>query len=225
MKTNHLAAVLALLFFAPYAVARGGVLGPYTAPGFSIPDNNTVGAQSSIHIPAFDFVGRMDVGVVFPINIAAGAHSWCGDLVARLTFTPDSGAPSRSQYLFNRIGATSEFSRGDSSSLAGLFWFRDGVGSTLWQAAALVGPEQAVPTGFYPPSSRGPDYQYQSVSFVDAFGSSVPSGTWTLNISDHAAGNTGRIVNWGLVPFTPTPGTAMLIATFGASTLRRRRWL
>jgi hypothetical protein len=204
------------------SVSAGGP-GVYTGQGFSIPDNNPLGAQSSVHTPAFDVVGAMSVYVYFPFTAATGGHTWCGDLVAQLIFTPDTGGPARSQYLFNRIGATSEFSRGDSSLMLGLLYFGDEYGENIWQAAAFSGPTQPIAQGGYHPSSRGADFQYQFVSFAQAYGNSVPAGTWTLNISDHAAGNTGQLLEWRLAPFIPTPATTTLLTTLALGTLRRRR--
>lgn len=211
------------ILFVSAVSADGRGLGDFVAAGFVIPDNNPLGSQSSMSLPAFDVVGAMIVRVKFPFTPNAGGHTWCGDLVAKLTLTPDSGGPERSAFLFSRIGATSAASRGDSSLLLSEYSFSDNFSLNMWDAAASAGPDENVITGGFKPSSRSPDFQYQPQSFSAAFGNSAPAGTWTLNVSDHAAGDTGRILSWTISPFIPAPGSAGLAAAAGAVALRRRR--
>ncbi len=208
---------------ASNSAALGGLGFDVVVPGFGIPDNDPEGGESSVHLPSFGVPGAMTLRIRFPSADSEDRHTWCGDLVARLTFTPDTGAPPRSVILFNRIGATSATSRGDDSDLAMEYSFSDSHPYNMWEDAALTPPEGAVPNGQYRPSSRGPDFQYLPTSMFQAFGGFAPAGTWTLNISDHAAGDTGRVVNWTISPFIPAPGTGALIAAAGLVALRRRR--
>lgn len=221
-RAHHCLGALAAVITTSSATAAQ-LPGDVIVPGFSIPDNNPNGAETSVQLPAFDLPGAMIVRVQFPFTPSAGGHTWCGDLVARLTFTPDAGGPTRSQYLFNRIGATSADSRGDSSLLVGEYSFRDSYNLNMWEAAEIATEEEAVATGGFRPSSRTVGFQYEPVSFFDAFGAFAPSGKWTLNISDHAAGNTGRILTWTISPFIPTPGTGAITTLAALTALRRRR--
>lgn len=130
----------------------------------------------------------------------------------------------RSVDLFNRIGADQSDSRGDSSDFTGEYHFFATGGNDIWTAAALVGPTQRIPGFQYRPSTRSANYQYQNSSYFDAFGLSTPAGTWTLTISDHAAGSTGQITGWRLMPWIPAPNTtAMLALPAAIAALRNRR--
>ena len=195
--------------------------------GFSIPDNDPAGAQSSIVAPAMPFAYSLTVTVAFPITVAAGAHPWIGDLVATLTFAPDDGGPVLSQDLFRRVGATSPTSHGDSSDMRGTFQFSNVLPTSmnLWDAAAAAGPSAPVAPGAYMPSTRNHEYQYQPLNFADAFGYTTGPGTWTLNISDHATSNVGAVLHWQLDSYVPAPGPSSAIIAFGLAGLRRVRRL
>ncbi len=219
-----LALVLGALGNAAYA--RGQP--PFVAPGFAIPDNNPAGISSSVQVGAID--GLIDTLVIrldWPSTVAEGGHPWVGDLAATITFTPDAGGPSITCDLFRRIGASSAGSLGDSSDLRWFYQFSNYIGPfpprNIWEQAASVGFNAPVPGGPYPPSTRDAAFQYQPLNFVSVFGLSVGPGTWTLNISDHNPGNTGRLVQWSIEYFIPAPGTATLFTTLAIATLCRRR--
>lgn len=196
----------------------------YDAPGFVIPDNDPTGATSSVHTDPLDVIAAMTITLRFPLTSTAGGHTWCGDLIATLTFTPDGGGPSRSVDLFNRIGADSAISRGDSSDFRSTYnFFATAQNPTIWEAAGLADFDQRIPANDYKPSTRSATYMYEQTSYLQAFGNSTPAGTWSLNISDHAIGDTGRLLSWSIYPFVPASGTAFIIATLGLTTLRRRR--
>ncbi len=59
---------------------------------------------------------------------------------------------------------------------------------------------------------------------LSAFDGKSKVGTWTLFVSDVAAGDTGVVESWSL-NFTqiPTPGAAAVMALAGAAVIRRRR--
>ncbi len=195
-----------------------------TGSGFAIPDNNPVGGQSSVVTDDPGIITTMSLRIQWADVTGGklGGHTWVGDLVATLRLAPADGGPAFTQFLFNRIGATSSTSFGDSSDFTGSYVFADfATDPTIWQAAASAGSASSVPQGTYWPSTRGAGFQYEQVSLMSVFGGRVAAGTWTLNISDSVSGDTGGIVGWSL--FVPGAASAWGLVPIWALTVRRRR--
>lgn len=223
-KTQLLAGAACCLATTGTAQARDARGVFYDVPGFVIPDNSPEGASSSVEAGPIDAVAGMRITLRFPMTAGTGGHAWCGDLIATLSFTPDDGGATRSLDLFNRIGADSAFSRGDGSDFLGNYnLFASASNPPIWDAAALVDDFERIPGNDYRPSTRSAAFQYQQTSFFQTFGNFTPAGTWTLNISDHAAGATGRLLGWSIYPFIPAPCSAAALLLPGAMLLRRRR--
>lgn len=216
--------VVVLTVFAVPGIARAGGVFAF-GEGFSVPDNNPAGASSSVHLGAIDqLVDTLGIHLYWPPTLGEGGHPWLGDLVAKITYTPDTGGPSVSCDLFNRVGASSSGSLGDSSDFRGIARFSNwGFYSptNLWNAAAAAGSNSIV-AGAFVPSTRNAALQYEPLNFVNVFGLSVGPGTWTLNISDHNPGNVGRLAEWSIDFFIPAPGTTATVGVPGLLALRRR---
>ncbi len=181
-----------------------------------------------MHLEAIDnVIDTLVIGLVWPDTVAGGGHPWIGDLAATITFTPDSGGPSLSIDLFRRVGASSADSLGDSSDIRGTYLFSNFIGSfpprSIWDEAASVGFNQAVPGGAFPPSTRNAAFQYQPLNFAVVFGRSTGPGTWAVNVSDHNPGNSGRLLEWTIDYLIPTPSSGVVIGAAGISAIRRRR--
>lgn len=185
--------------------------------GGRIPDFTTAGGpgllRQEIVIPP-DNDGPIKA-VNFSISLpptaggATGGHSWVGDLIITLTHK-DTG---RSVTIVNRPGSVGG-SVGDSSDFAGTYNFSDMFTADLPAAAAAAGAAVPVPPGNYAPFSPLNSFAADGFKF----------GTWSLQITDNAAGDTGGILSWSITVFNvPTPGAAALFGLAGLAGIRRRR--
>lgn len=133
-------------------------------------------------------------------------HTWAGDLIIRLTHQ-ETGT---SVDLLHRPDFDGEFGCcGDSSDFGGDY---------DWQDGGFV--YDAVPYGGFVPTDviMGPVFGSLS-DFVgeDKF------GTWTLAISDGAAGDLGSLGSWGFtVTNIPAPGALALLGMAGLIGRRKR---
>lgn len=212
----RIATIVALAGIASTASAQSFNLG-----GGSIPDNDPTGLVLTSG-PVNGMLDLLDhVGVSMTFN---PAHSFLGDLIARLDYDAGSnGTIDGSMFLFNRVGrAGSGF--GDSSNMSGTYFFTDG-GANLWDAAGAVGADAVVPdinTQAYAASGPGSG---AAVTFASVFGGLSSSGTWTLTITDSATADTGGISvsSVSVSTVVPTPGTAALMGLGSLALIRRRR--
>ncbi len=119
-------------------------------------------------------------------------HTWAGDINAVLI------APNATTFtLFARTGQVGA-NAGDSSDLSGPYIFRDSaVGTNWWAEAAARGAAEALTPGSYRTTQAGPQPVNTTspvTNLTSAFsGVANANGTWTLRLTDNAAGDTGTI--------------------------------
>jgi subtilisin-like proprotein convertase family protein len=193
---------LPIALFVPTAPAS-----TYVGPGGPIPD------ALDLKGPPGEILSEVEVTeAIVPetlsVTITGLEHTWCGDVVIRLTHLP-SGA---TQSLVHRIGVPIDppvnvF--GDSSNFGGDYLFIDG-GGDIWLAAGGGGSTFVVPPGSYHASDAGSG---SAVPLLGAFAGIDASGTWRLTVQDAAAGDTGSFLSWTLsitgspVPLCPGEGS------------------
>ncbi len=152
------------------------------SPNRTIPDANLTGISSTISVPANATVMTLtDLNVFVQIN-----HTYLQDLTVTLkhntTGTVVTLLELSSCLTYDNIGAV----------------FDDAAGNPA-DATCFAGPLSAI-SGFVSPTN--PLSVFNGLNFASM---------WTLNVSDNAPLDTGRLVSWCLQPmrnvatFTPTP--------------------
>lgn len=125
------------------------------------------------------------------------AHAWSGDITATLISPTGISFP-----LFGRIGAVSATAVGASADLSGTYVFVDPAITTnnIWTAATNAPNPGAILEGTYattPVGGAGVANPPTPSNFLVAFSSlttaAVLNGTWTLQIVDNCANDTGAI--------------------------------
>lgn len=172
----------------------------YNGAGFTIPDNLPSGASSSIVVgDSFGITG-------LTVTLNDAAHTWVGDLIATLTHTDSNTSVT----LFNRPGTGPSSTFGFSWNLLGNYTFDDGAAQSFLDIGAQA-------TGFNLPSGS-----YLAAGSLGSFNGLDAAGTWTLSISDNAAGDLGGIGSWTL-NIVPAPSAMALLGMGGLMAARRRR--
>jgi len=154
------------------------------------------------------------------------AHTWAGDVTARVDFASLALGRTISWTLFARPGLqTVNF--GFSDDFNGNYSFGEfDSASNLFTTDLLdfmaFGPLAVLPSGDYF-AFDGQDYGSPGA----AFGGLSPNGDWTLSISDSAWPDQGSIGSWDLAfNSVPEPSTVSLMAAGLAALVavaRRRR--
>jgi serine protease len=144
------------------------------APAVAIPDNNPAGVNSTINVPAGGTLADLDVHV-------RARHSWIGDLVVTLS------KDGTTMQLLNRPGYNGS---GFGCSGRNPDLILDDEAANAAHASCV----NADP-GYNPPGSRFSPFQT-----LAAFDGMDLAGTWTLNASDRAGGDTGQLDEWCLLP-------------------------
>jgi hypothetical protein len=185
------------------------------------------GATIADNVPAGTAMGNIAVAgqsaniASISFELTNLTHTWVGDLIATVTYTPSVGAPI-SATLMSRVGSTTVAGVGDSSNLGGNYTFSD-TGSDLWALVTLPanGSAFVAPSGNYRATGA---LSSTPVNLNSVFGGVNGNGTWGLTISDNAAADTGALGSWSLtiVP-VPAPGAAALLGLGGLVAFRRRR--
>lgn len=178
--------------------------------GFGFPDNDPAGASSTITIGANEIITDVDV------TLRGADHTWVGDMNVSLTSPGGTTAD-----IMVRTGRTGGVGSGDSSDLGGDYTFSDG-GADWWAAAAAAGGADVIASGTYGATT----VDGALVSLAAAFAGESTAGTWTLTISDNAAGDLGDIDGWGLSitsAVIPEPGSLALLGIMGVACVVRRR--
>ncbi|MEE4637937.1 MAG: proprotein convertase P-domain-containing protein [Wenzhouxiangella sp.] len=160
-------------------------------PGFVIPDNDPVGASSSIVIDHSGTVQDLDL-ILGGIN-----HTWLGDLI--IVLTHENSATS--WLITNRAGQLEGGSEtfGFDIDLDGSYTIDDE--STSGSFHDQINFEGGIlPAG-----------DYNSLGSLANFDGLNIAGTWTLSISDRAPGDTGVLQNWSLLAQTQ-PDTGLVFA-------------
>ena len=193
LKRSALVASIALVVpaasFAASFAATG--VGP-------IPDNLPAGGL----VMSFNVAGA----AAAPASVGVGitlTHTWVGDII--MTLTAPGGSPSA--IIVRKIGDTTGTAFGDSSNFAGTYAFFDAHPGNIWTAAAAPGVTDlvAVPPGNYFPSAP---LTGAAAPVNPVFAGLTPAqvnGTWTLTVSDNAAGDTGTITSATLFIDQTTP--------------------
>jgi hypothetical protein len=146
----------------------------------AIPDNNASGVNSTLSLPA---------GTVSDLDVRIGQlnHTWVGDLKITLSH----GATTVT--LMNRPGpGTGGASGNDFTNL-----ILDDEAATPIDSIPSAGPPGGY-TGSFKPDQP-----------LSAFDGQSTAGTWTLNVSDNAAADTGSLVAWGSSPAPQCDVTAL----------------
>lgn len=156
-------------------IGESGAIAPNETLPIAIPDNSPAFTTSTITVT--QDISLTDLEVAVDIT-----HTWVGDLL--ITLTSPGGTTVT---LLDRPGFTGTgFGCGDDNM------------SVIFSDAGSIDPETTCPgtspwlTGLVLPASP-----------LSAFDGESTVGTWTLSVSDNAAGDTGTIDDWGLLP---TPG-------------------
>jgi len=182
--------------------------------GLTINTGAVAGTNATIDTVSvmMDWSGRSVTGGPLP------GHTWIGDLIATLTYTPTIGAPV-SISLMNRVGVVTT-GAGDSSDLSGVYTFANG-GGNLWTAAAAVGGGIVIAPGTYAATGIGSG---TALDMNAAFAGLSSAGTWSLFLSDNAGGDLGFVASASVsITTIPTPAAAALLGLGGLMAARRRR--
>ncbi len=164
-----------------------------SAPNVAIPDNSAAGVTDTINIP--------DSFTVLDINLVLSAtHTWLGDLIFTMT------SPASTVVVpFDRPGYTGSGFGCSGDNLPGIILDDEATtpGTPVETSCANANPGYT-PGGAYTPNNP-----------LSAFDGESATGTWMLNVSDKALGDTGVLQQWQLVvvtettTITPTPPAAM----------------
>lgn len=200
---------------------RADVICPDSAPkvfenvpgtaGPAIPDNQpATGANLSITVPDID----QDCPLIWDLNVdVLIRHSWQGDLTLRLTHV-ESGT---SVVLMNRPGFTT----------TGFGFSNDNLGNPTTGARFIFDDEAAnvYDTGSPGTPVNNPTGSWRPENSLSAYDQLAKAGTWTLNVTDSAGSDTGRIEGFSLhfVNKVPEPATLGLLAIGSLALIRRRR--
>ncbi len=169
---------------SPVNLAANGVVQSSNNSPIAIPDNNTTGVTRTITLPAGITINShsdLEIAITF-----SPAHTWAGDVLVRLT--SPTGAVTT---VFDRPGVPAS-TYGNSDDLAGPYTFRTTASAVIPETSGSSGG--VIPSGSYRPSNAtGAAHNWSGLSFpLNA------AGTWTLTVSDHAAGDVGTLASWTL---------------------------
>lgn len=151
----------------------GAPIGSYgSAPNAAIPDNTPAGLSDSLVIGDSATIGDIDVELFVD-------HTWVGDLIVTLTHE-DTGT---SAVIVDQIGVPviSTFGCPEDNF----------AGAVLDDEGGDAIEDQCQPDLSSPPN-------YTPAEALSAFDGEDLAGTWTLNISDNAAADTGSLVSWSM---------------------------
>jgi subtilisin-like proprotein convertase family protein len=153
----------------------------------AVTDNSPAGITSTITVSDTAPLTSLDVAVAID-------HTWVGDVTVSLT-----SPGGTTVLLLDRPGVPSS-----------TFGCSDNNMDVVFSEAATVVTETACPGTT--PWLSGP---VLPVAPLSAFAGENPAGTWTLTVSDSAAGDTGGVVDWGLLPTPSFAGVCTVCATGG----------
>ena len=143
------------------------------------------------------FVVNNESQVLRDININIEiTHSWLGDVSAKL-IAPDA----TELILFARTAATTANDCGSGATLQGDYIFGDTATDNWWTNANNLTNGNPMPNLSYRTSTAGGSGVGQGTltSLMTSFGNiSNINGTWTLEVTDSAAGDTGTVTSASL---------------------------
>ncbi len=215
MKLQILAAAFGTLLMASVANAQL----PLNGSGFIIPDNDSDGNSSSI---VTAIAGNVPAGFGLGITFGGPPHTWAGDLI--ITLSHFNGIDTVTADIARRIGKTSTSTTdfGDSSDLNGLYQFSDLFTTAFWNPPTQNPGPTVVPGGYRATTNLFNGQPGAVVSLNSVFAGRTWAGTWTLKISDNAAGDVGAITGWTL-GLVPAPGGLAMLGLAGLVGPHRRR--
>lgn len=168
----------------------------FSGAGFAIPDNSPAGASSSIVTTGGTVQG-------LTVTLSGMSHTWVGDLIITLS----NGSSTIDLVNRPNFPATGF---GFSWNLNGDYTFDDAAGQTF-EGFGNPGSLVDLPSGSYAPEGA-----------LSSFNGGSFAGTWTLSISDNAAGDTGSFTGWTITN-VPAPSAVALLGLGGVVAGRRRR--
>lgn len=153
-----------------------------SVPALAIPDNLPAGADDSVVLPPGpEFLTDLDV-------LVDATHTWVGDLIFTLTHV-ESGT---SVTFYDRPGVPTSTFGCSGDNLPGVHADDEGADGSF-EDACLSATPAFTPDGHYTPNNP-----------LSVFDGESLEGTWTLNVSDNAGGDTGTLNQWCLVPAVDT---------------------
>jgi subtilisin-like proprotein convertase family protein len=202
MKLRSICFLAALLLPAAVHAAGSAITFSQSWSGsLVVPDNDAVGASSSITVvaPGYDRIES----VTMQLEIDGG---WNGDLYGYLAHDGQLAV------LLNRPGKTLANPGGSGSS---------GMTVTFSDLAAgdihLALPDSGTATGFFQPDGRLTDPLATldtdaRTALLAVFTNENPGGTWTLFLADQGPGDTATLKSWSLaVTAVPEASTALMV--------------
>lgn len=191
LRSRFAVPALLLGILAPPNCRAGDFAGSGTG---SIPDNNASGINITFNVsgiaPAIGSL-RLRLGL---------AHSYLGDIVATLR----SPGGVSTLLVFGRVGVGLGQPIPDTgafANMAGVYEFSDDASLDLWAVAVPLADAMNVPAGKYRTSGlgvAGTRHGGCSSSLAGAFNglaNAEANGTWTLNVADRLAGDTGNVTS------------------------------
>jgi serine protease len=161
-----------------------------SAPAVAIPDNNPAGVNDTIVVPSGGSILDLDVHL-------RATHTWVNDLVVTLT---NVGSGSTVRLLNRPVTSGGAGCNGDNPNLI----FDD-------QAAAAANTTCVNADPAWPIGAR-----FRPVDPLSAFAGTDLSGSWTLNVSDRVAADTGVLEEWCLLPSLAVPTNTPPVANADA---------
>lgn len=213
-------------------------------PGVPIPDNSTTGVVFTVNSTFGGSITDMVLSLQFGPAVTTGStpgnnfgHSWLGDLIVTLSYTPNTGPAITAQTILERVGRTggqggaSGFGR--NADLLDWYHFANNGSSLVGgpvgniNTVALTGgttvPGSAlVANGIQTTGYNGFIGTNINLSAFAAFIGADGTGTWTISVFDREAGDLGSLLG-GAVTLVPAPGAAALLGLGGLVATRRRR--
>ncbi len=172
----------------------------YTGPSVTIPDASAAGVNVPLAVGTACTITDLNFRFDGTPSATAGdtgvgvTHSWVGDLIFKLT-SPTGTAVT----FYDRPGVPASTFGCSNNNLAQVILDDDGGFPALETTCNSAGSAAAFPSGSFTPNNP-----------LSAFDGQAAAGTWTLNVSDNGAGDTGTVNRFSLVftcagGVTPTP--------------------
>jgi subtilisin-like proprotein convertase family protein len=181
----------------------------------NIPDSNATGVSAT-----FNISGQGNITSFDSVTISGLTHTWYGDLRAFLSngtttvqLIANDFAPDNATFTSGGVSASSE-------NLSGNYTFATSGANWYAQGNPAAGTED--PTNIVPSATT-----YASLQSLSAFNGQSLNGTWTLNVQDTSASDTGSFTqfSFNVTEATPVPfefeGTGGLMVVGGVWLLRR----
>ena len=177
----------------------GGTTVSYTGPPVAFPDNAPAGVNIMLPVAGvgtvtdlnfrFDpLMGGTCDGTIGDTDCAIN-HTWVGDIIIKIT--PPDGAPTVS--IFDRPGVPTVSTVGCNNNNIGAILLNDEGGFPAVEvqgnpSSAACNTAFLFPTGSFSPNNP-----------LSAFDGENANGTWTINVSDNAGGDTGSVQRFSFI--------------------------